>query len=134
MRFDRENEDDSPSVQMTPMIDCVFLLLIFFIVTASIDPPSPQLDLDLPILQAAESAGRIPGQIHIAIDAQGRTFLDSGEVNREQLRLFVERLSYDDPPPRIRINADQSVPHGHVLEVTNLLTLHGLRNVSFGGR
>ncbi|MCC5831151.1 MAG: biopolymer transporter ExbD [Phycisphaeraceae bacterium] len=134
MRFHRESEDDSPAVQMTPMIDCVFLLLIFFIVTASIEPPSPQLDLDLPVIELAEPAPRIPGQVHISIDSQGQFHLDSGPVNRQQLRQFLEVLSRDDPAPRIRLNIDQQAPSRYFLEVTNMLTIHGLRQVSFGGK
>lgn len=134
MRFRRENEDDSPQVDLTPMIDCVFLLLIFFLVTSQVKAPMPMLDLELPIISYADAAPQPQAQLVLGIDARGQVYAESNPVDRQQLRLLLERAAYDDPPVRIRIDLDRATPGEHLLEVLNLCRLFGLRQISFGGR
>ena len=74
MRFELEN-DDRAEVQMSPLIDCVFLLLIFFLVTTMMKKWEMQIPLSVPPMGASVSATKQgEGGVILSVDASGRVF------------------------------------------------------------
>ena len=133
----REGEEEKPAVEMIPLIDMVFLLLIFFLVTASLKKPHKELAIRLPTAGYAKLAKyEKEGQFIISITRNGTRFLDDGKeflnqapVSRDELVQALYRLSREKPDVPIRLDIDRNVRWWHVMDMADTLELYGLRNV-----
>jgi len=123
---------ESPDVNLTPLIDVVFLLLIFFMVSTTFKKDT-EIKVDLP--EATAKAVKHDEKIfEIVIDAKGRYYLD----NREQLvnqqintmkRILLKHLGKNSEKPLI-IRADSNAPHGSVVLVMDAARQLGILNLS----
>ena len=96
--------DDEAEVDLTPMLDVVFIMLIFFIVTASFVKEAG-VDVIRPRAQTAISKDK--GNILIAITENGQIWIDRRQVDPRSLRANIERLHGENPQGAIVIQADE---------------------------
>jgi biopolymer transport protein ExbD len=97
-------DDEAEEINLTPMLDVVFIMLIFFIVTASFIKEAG-IDVDRP---AAETATPKPNaNIIIAIGANNEIWIDRRKVPQQGVRTAIERLLAENPEGRVVIQADQ---------------------------
>lgn len=121
-------EDDS-EINITPMLDIVFIMLIFFIVTTSfvketgIDPIRPEAD-------TAEHKSR--GNILVAVSETGRIWMQKKEVELSQVRALAEGVVSESPESSAVIIADRGAPTGVVIDVMDQVRLAKVNNVSIG--
>lgn len=99
-----EQEDES-AIDITPMLDIVFIMLIFFIVTATFVKESG-IDVNRPDAQTATQQDR--ANILIAIDESGQIFIDRRRVEVDAVRANIERLHAENPQGTVVIQADQN--------------------------
>ncbi len=121
----------TPSIDMTPMIDMVFQLLIFFMLT-SIFASQPVLDLALPKAEHAKVDDQ-KEEVHLFIDREGALFVDQTAVPKEALRAVLKEKLEGGSKKTLLLSADQSVPFRffvHVLDVTQGLGLRDLAIVT----
>ncbi len=104
MRGKRMRESAQSEVNMTPMLDVVFIMLIFFIVTASFVKEAG-VDVIRPPARTAISKDK--GNILIAITENGQIWIDRRQVDPRSLRANIERLHGENPQGAIVIQADQ---------------------------
>jgi biopolymer transport protein ExbD len=104
------------------MIDVVFLLLIFFMVSTTF-VVRPGLDLSLP--QSDHEVETAPDRWVVSIDPEGSIYLNRETISRDAL---LERLSED--PKSVSLRADRTVPHGLVVEVLNTVKEAGVESVN----
>lgn len=148
MRADRA-EDEAPAVDMAPMIDCVFLLLIFFLVAATIRKQHQEFPVTLPEGETAVEKKADDETLVITIYRQGdelqyamatiKERLSSGGGAREvmtwqQLVQGIEARGESGVDHTVRIDADQSVPYGRIAMVLDHLKLNQLKTVGFRTR
>ncbi|MEW6594575.1 MAG: biopolymer transporter ExbD [Thermodesulfobacteriota bacterium] len=108
-----EHVAEKKSLDLTPMLDVVFLLLIFFMLTSIF--ARPMLPVDLP---EAESASPAPEKgVAIAIRADGALFLDERPVEPNGIRAAVAARFAAGESREVSLHADQGVPFGRVVEV-----------------
>lgn len=113
----RKQESEGIELQLVPLIDVVFLLLIFFLMGTTFVDLLDKLDIRLPESTVATQQERRNHLIEMSPD--GRIFLNSVEVTMEDLLPRLERLRWD-PGTRSRvviIKADKRVSHGEVVKV-----------------
>jgi biopolymer transport protein ExbD len=128
-RRDRGGSDDE--VNLTPMLDVVFIMLIFFIVTASfvkeagIDVSRP------PASQPKEQKER--GNILVMITATNQIWMDGRQVDVRALRPNIERLHAENPQGSVVVQADQQSENGLLVQVMDAARLAGVTNVSLAG-
>jgi len=111
MKFSSKNPEEDANINLTPLIDVVFLLLIFFMVSTTFDTTS-QLKIKLP--EASENQQtKAPRELNIVIDAKGRFFLNSRELASQKsdvLSAAIQRaLNGKDLPIVIQSDADSPV-------------------------
>jgi biopolymer transport protein ExbD len=106
------NTDDEAQIDLTPMLDMSFILLIFFIVTTSFVKEAG-IDVNRPSAATAERKER--GNILIAIRASGEIWIDKRVVDRRAVRAAVERLHAENPEGSVVIIADKSSETGVLL-------------------
>ncbi len=128
MRVDMDM-DESIEVQMAPLIDCVFLLLIFFLVATTMRKIEPELPLELPTASAAVSRHVVEDMLIISIDREGNHYLGGEPVAQSYLLETVREVANDNPERRIRIDADREAPMWAAVQVLDMLQFEGLNNV-----
>jgi len=135
MRIRRDEEDEGVEVPMTPMIDCVFLLLIFFLVTASLRKPHKELPIELPHAAASAVAKAPKRELVISLDREGRLFLDNqANITTEELHRRLQQVASEAPETRIRIDADRQARVQQLAQVADLCQLYGLNRVGIRTR
>jgi biopolymer transport protein ExbD len=103
MRGKRMRESAQSEVNMTPMLDVVFIMLIFFIVTASF---VKEAGVDVIRPPAETAIAKDKGNILIAITENGQIWIDRRQVDSRSLRANIERLHGENPQGAIVIQAD----------------------------
>ena len=100
-------------INVTSLIDVVFLLLLFFVVTSTF-LERPGLDLTLPAASPTEVARR--DEVTVELDADGATWLDGARLQTADLESGIERALAAAGTERVVLEADERVPHGRVVE------------------
>lgn len=115
MKFRRQRGEEL-SVNLTPLIDVVFLLLIFFMVSTTFTKES-RLHLELPSAEG-ESATEIPNALEVVVSAQGKYRLNEQpllENNVQALMLAMEKIAGANRELPVIITADANSPHQSVI-------------------
>ena len=120
-------EQDESEVNLTPMLDVVFIMLIFFIVTASFVKESG-IDISRPA--AATAVMKERGNILVAITEKNQIWVDRRQVDPRALRANLERLRAENPQGAVVIQADKNSKNGLLVEVMDAARLAGVTNVS----
>jgi biopolymer transport protein ExbD len=122
-----ELQRTSFGVNLTPLIDIVFILLIFFIVTSSFVKESG-IDVNRPSALTAVRKER--GNIIISISKDGAIWLDKRQVDRRAVRAHVERLQAENPEASVVIVADRDSRTGLMVEVMDQVRLAGVTRIA----
>jgi biopolymer transport protein ExbD len=132
MRFrHKRREEEESEINITPMMDIVFIMLIFFIVTTSfiketgIDPNRPE----------AETAKRAElGNILIAIAPNDRIWMNKAPIELEAVKIMMELAHAENPESSVVIVADELASTGLVLDVMDQIRLSGISKISLSAR
>ncbi len=135
----RDNSPPPASFQLAPMIDIVFLLLIFFLVTYQITEKEKDLDVSVPTATEGSEQSRVANEIVINLTSEGVISI-SGEVyTKEQLKAKLERIvkaselantgGADRQPVRIR--GDANVTYQEAIELVDVVRKAGIWNIGF---
>jgi biopolymer transport protein ExbD len=114
-------------VNITPMLDIVFIMLIFFIVTTSFVKETG-INPRKPIAETAEAKPR--GNILIGIDLDGRIWINNRQVQITQIRPLVEDAVNETPESSAVLIADQESPTGVLIDVMDQVQLGGVINIA----
>ena len=127
-------------IELTPLIDAVFLLLTFFIFSLVLMIRASSIDLTLPGLSAGSEAEATPRTV-ISIDRTGKYYLDDSPITLDQLAESLRgRAGQPDNQPDIQpdqpivVAIDARCPSGAWIALLDRLTSMGLRNVAILGR
>jgi biopolymer transport protein ExbD len=128
----RPNAKKSPEVDITPLIDVVFLLLIFFMVSTTFDREA-QILVELPEATGEEAKHTLK-ELDITIDAQGIFFVNKREVintEMETLKRAISKAVGDERDIPVIINADARTPHQAVMTAMDAASQLGLVRMTF---
>jgi len=123
----RGRDPDESEVNLTPMLDVVFIMLIFFIVTASFVKEAG-IDITRPPAATAERKER--GNILVAITENDQIWVDRRQVDPRALRANIERLHAENPQGSVVIQADKNSKNGLLVQVMDAARLSGVNSVS----
>ncbi len=117
------------AMSMTPLIDVVFLLLIFFLVATRFAEEDRELDVVLPTASEAQPLTAEPKELFVGIDQQGRYFVDGKELALEEVNAAIRRAAVNNPLNQsVIIRADKRVALDFPCQVMNLCNRHGIRD------
>ena len=115
------------TLSLTPLIDVVFLLLIFFLVTSKFDEQERQLPIELPVATSATPMTERPREISVDIDREGNLFVNGQPVTGEELERVLRRAVANNPTHQlVVIRADAAVPFQPVVFVMDLCNRSGV--------
>ncbi len=122
---------DEAAIDMTPMLDIVFIMLIFFIVTTSFVKEAG-LEVRRP---AAETATpQVRGNVMIAVSETGDVWMSKRKVEVDQVRILVQQAKAENPEGSVVIIADERAPTGVVVRVMDEARLGGAEQVAVAAR
>ena len=126
-RSNRSGSEQTADIDMTPMLDIVFIMLIFFIVTTSFVKESG-IDVNRPTAQTATRKEQ--GNIIVAIKANGDVWIDKRQVDIRAVRANVSRLHAEQPLGSVVIAADKDTKVKSLTQVMDQIRLAGIMNAS----
>jgi biopolymer transport protein ExbD len=126
MRFERPVRA-SRGVPIVPMIDILFIVLIFLIVSTAPKRARPILPIELPTVKEVPSTEVIDERSVLALDKDGRITLDAVAVPDVQLlAAYLEAFVRENPGRKLELEADKQVPLEKLLGVWDALTRAGI--------
>jgi biopolymer transport protein ExbD len=120
-------EDEESSVDITPMLDVVFIMLIFFIVTATFVKESG-IDVDKP--SAATAILQEKASILVAIDADNQVWINRRQVDLRSVRSIIERLHAENPKGTVVIQADKESINDTLIQVMDASRRAGVYDIA----
>jgi biopolymer transport protein ExbD len=123
---------EDPTVDLTSLIDVVFLLLIFFMVSTTFERQA-LLKVDLPEASAVEDMAEIPESLELVIDGEGRMFLNDQRLvdsKESRVRAAMEQMSGGSRDLPLILRADRQTPHHYVVTVMDVAAQLGFSNLS----
>ena len=130
MRMPIEQQEET-KLQMAPMIDMVFLLIIFFM-TASHLSSQKNMDLDIPDARSGTVPKERPDRWTVNILRDGSVFSGQQPVPLDELRARVAARVQADPGVKVYLRADKLTPHRQVRLVMNAMAEAGVGDFIFG--
>ena len=119
-------EEDETEINLTPMLDVVFIMLIFFIVTA-VFVKQPGIDIERP--NAITRDAPQGGAIYVAISPDGEVWIDGDEVELSAVRLQIERLHSENPEAGLIIQSDSRARNEVLINVMDAAKEAGMIDV-----
>ena len=110
----KTQQDEQPALNLTPMIDVVFLLIIFFMVATKFSERERDIELELPEVAAASALTSAPKQRVVAITSEGQATLDGTEVSLTELTNALTAARQEYPNTSVVIRGDASCAFQHV--------------------
>jgi biopolymer transport protein ExbD len=130
MKFSNRQPEPA-TMQLAPMIDIVFLLLIFFIVTWQYTRSETELSVSVPSAEEGVQKNRSRGEIIINILSDGSIKVEGSNVNLTQLREKLTAVAKQFKNQPVRIRGDGSVSYQRIVEVIDTCQKAGIWNISF---
>lgn len=123
--------NDGVDINMGPLVDMVFLLLIFFVVTTSFVKES---GIDVQRSTAATAEVKERAGVMIGVSPEGDVYFEGKKVDVRSVRGLVERALAEDPESGVVVVADRKSETGDVVAVMDQCRLAGARNVSLAAK
>jgi len=124
-------EEEEAAIDMTPMLDIVFIMLIFFIVT-TVFVKEAGIEVNKP--EASQAFLHKNANIFIAVTEDGTVWMNKGEVAVDSVRATLERLLTEQPTDYVFIQADVKAKHGVVVKVMDQVKAAGIDRISVAAR
>lgn len=131
MRFGQNTPEQPDAIQLAPLIDIVFLILIFFMVTSVYGALESEVDITLPTADTAIQSERNRGEIFINLRADGAIIVNDQEHSIPELQELLYRVADLFPGGAVIIRGDQSAMLGRAIEVLDCCRQADIQNVSF---
>ncbi len=127
----RKREEEDSEINITPMMDIVFIMLIFFIVTTSFIKETG-IDANRP---EAETASRSElGNILIAISPNDQIWMNKNPIELQTVRILMEAAHAENPESSVVIVADELASTGIVIDIMDQIRLSGIAKVSISAQ
>ena len=117
----------NPSIEMTPIIDMVFLLLVFFLVATTFHQAEREMQIALPFASSAGPISATLREIVINVDADGSVIVSGRSVSDEDLRAMIEQAVETNPEQKVTVRGDRGTTYGTVVRILDLCKNSGIQ-------
>lgn len=132
MNLSDDDAFEEPRLELTPMIDVIFQLLIFFMVATTFQDEERELDVDLPKAETGSSLAADLDEIVINLKRDGGIVVSGQTVDEDGLARLLASAAERDPETPVTIRGDRLVHHENVVAVMDACGLAGLTALSLG--
>jgi biopolymer transport protein ExbD len=131
MKFGKHAYESEDAIQLAPLIDIVFLTLVFFITTAVYSSLESEVDIMLPTANSAVPTDRTRGEIIINLRDDGQIVLNNRELSIPELQDVLNRVAANFPGGAVIIRGDREAHLGRAIAILNCCRNADIQNVSF---
>ena len=131
MKFQSQFGSERTGIQLAPMIDVVFLLLIFFIVLWNYARFETEIDISVPAASAGENPERTIGEIVVNVKKEGAITIEGIERSEEETLEMFRNIVAAYPDQALILRGDKEASFDHIVKVLNLCKEANIWNISF---
>jgi biopolymer transport protein ExbD len=131
MNFRPPVQSAPPGFQIAPMVDIVFLLLIFFLVTWNFSRSETELDIKVPKAREGKETRRAVGEVILNIKADGSTIMNRRPLDAAALGEALQKIAALYPDQAVILRADENTDYRHVVAVLDICRKANIWNVAF---
>lgn len=131
MRHRGRAGEEAEEIPLAPMIDMVFLLLVFFMCVSSLNSSQQAVEVDLADSSTADPDRGEGGLGTVTIDPDGRIHCGSAPVTLDELGPWVRRWVEETPHLRVRVRADRRTPFSRIQPVLRVCAENGAMDVHY---
>lgn len=122
-----KGESSGPSIEMTPMIDMVFLLLIFFLVATTFQEEEREMQIALPEASAAGPISTALREIIINVTEDGGMVVSGRAVEADELRTMIEEAVAENPEQKITVRGDHRARYEAIVRPLDICKSAGIQ-------
>lgn len=132
MDFKKRIQTQQTGFQMAPMIDIIFLLLIYFMAATLYAKWETKVGITVPTADSGlQGTQRPPGEVIVNLDDKGRVYINSMEMSKDKLQNLLQQVSDEFKGQPVIIRADRHTDHEHVIAVLDICRKVDIWNVAF---
>lgn len=131
MKFLKADQQDGVGVSLTPLVDIIFLLIIFFLVSSTFEKGEKTLGIQLPATQGENVKTQDPKSWVIGVSKSSEIFYQGQKSSFEEVEKILKRNKGRQDEIEIVLKADEEAPYGIVASFIGLLKQNGYHRVSF---
>ena len=138
MRIDL-GADEPPEIGLIALIDCIFFLLMFFMIATSFKQPDAEKQMELPVVLPAaqmslDRTSAAPVALAIGVDREGKLYVDGKQVTVQQLHDRLKAEAAANPARPIRIDGDEMARYQDIVHVLDLCQFEGFTKIAMHTR
>jgi biopolymer transport protein ExbD len=123
----RSSSSGDDDINITPLMDITFIMLIFFIVTSTF-VKEPGVEVDRPAAETLEV--RKFATILVAITAENKIWINKKEIELDEVRTYVEQLKAENPKGTAVVQVDEKAESRYLVEVVNQIRAAGVEKIA----
>ncbi len=131
MNFRGSIQNNAPGFQIAPMVDIVFLLLIFFLVTWNFSRNETELDVKVPKAREGKETRRAVGEVILNVKSNGTVVMNRRQMNAKELQDTLQKIASLYPDQAVILRGDESTDYRYVVEVLDTCRRANIWNVAF---
>jgi biopolymer transport protein ExbD len=130
----RRQRTEDASVNLTPMIDVVFLLVIFFMVGSHFGEAQGRIDVNVPGVGDLRAMTRQPDERMVEVSGEGRVTLDNRPVSLDELSRQLRAMHQQYPDVRVSIRGEAEASFQRVAEVLQVIRSTGIQQMGIAAK
>ncbi|MCP5538778.1 MAG: biopolymer transporter ExbD [Akkermansiaceae bacterium] len=131
MKFRDYHQQQTAELELAPMIDVVFLLLIFFIVTWQFARFERDMDVSVPAAEQVDDGPRQIGEIIVNVRKSGDVFINGAQVSDDEMLARFRLISSAYPDQAVILRGDAEATYQSIIDVLDVIKEAGIWNVAF---
>jgi len=116
-----------PSIDLTPVIDTVFNLLIFFLVGTTFLQAEREMKIALPIAASAAPISAMLQDLIVNVDAQGQAIVSGRVISPEDLKAMVAQAVANNPQQKVTVRGDRATAYSNIVTVLDICKGSGIQ-------
>ena len=130
MNFRQHKRSSAPTVQMASLMDIVFLLLCFFVTSSVFSQWETEVSITLPTAKSATIPGRMPGEIILNLNADGKVSVNGHVLSLEEVTARLSRIAENFPGQPVVIRADKTCSYETLMSLIDACRTANVWNFS----
>ena len=127
MLIQAKEADAGITIEMTPMIDMVFLLLIFFLVATTFQQTEREMQIALPFASSSEPISALLQELIVNVDIDGGMIVGGRTLDTEALRELIESAVANNPEQKVTIRGDKGTVYANIVSVLDICKGAGIQ-------
>ena len=130
----RRSRPEEASINLTPMIDVVFLLVIFFMVGSKFSEAESRIQVNVPSVAEMRAISRVPDERIVEVTAEGKIMLDGQPVSMDQLAASIRQQHDNYPGLKVAVRGDGESSFQRIAEVLQVVRSSGVEQMGISAR